>query len=258
MIFDAVQKTGPVLVSMPHDGYLIPDDIAADMTQAGKESVDTDWHIGPLYEFIQNLDISHVRARYSRYVVDLNRPPDGKALYPGENETGLAPMETFDGRPLYRTPPIRNDVMQRLDKYWRPYHDHIQQELQRIKSLHGYAILWDAHSIRGSVPKFFEGVLPDLNLGTHAGQSCDSRLENEAMNIIQNSAYTHVLNGRFKGGFITRHYGKPKDGIHALQLEINQSTYLEQEWPPKMSLPKTKELQTLLKKILTALSQHKP
>lgn len=219
--------SSPLLVSMPHIGLEIPNDIKAQMTEHGLKMGDTDWYIDRLYNFLQDLGVSIIGAKYSRYVVDLNRGTDGESLYPGQTVTGLCPTHTFDGNPLYKAGYKINEAA-RVEKYWRPYHDKIVRELKRLKCDHGYARLWDAHSIKSHVPELFEGQLPDLNLGTGNGISADHVLVGKCDDIIRASSYTGALNGRFKGGYITRHFGDPKNNIEAIQLEISQSTYMNE------------------------------
>lgn len=229
------QGTAPLLISMPHAGTYVPPAIAARLTPEARQVPDTDWHLPRLYDFARALGASILVATHSRYVVDLNRPPDGASLYPGQNVTGLCPVDMFDERPLYADPldrPDEAEVAARRDAYWAPYHAQLRAELDRIRALHGVAVLWDAHSIRSVLPRFFEGKLPDLNLGTGQGTSCDPALA-EALLAIAKSAqgYTSVLNGRFTGGYITRHYGEPARDIHAVQLEMTQCSYMQEALP---------------------------
>jgi N-formylglutamate deformylase len=226
--------SGPLLVSMPHVGLHIPDDIAGCMTDLARRVSDTDWHIDRLYDFLDDLGASTIAATHSRYVVDLNRPPDGASLYPGKATTELCPTGTFDGEPLYRdgATPDDAEVSRRVARYWKPYHEQLAAELQRLKAAHGYALLWDAHSIRSVVPRLFEGRLPDLNIGTAGGASCGPGLAKQVLAAAEASqTYSAVLNGRFKGGYITRQYGRPGEDVHAIQLELSQRTYME-EPPP--------------------------
>lgn len=224
------QGSGPLLVSMPHVGTRLPDDIAAMMTTKGRAVEDTDWYVDRLYNFLDELGISVLQAKYSRYVIDLNRGADGATLYPGKSETELCPTSSFDNHPLYQQgyEPDTKEISRRQQLYWQPYHDKIQAELDRIKQQFGFAILWDAHSIQSHVPRFFEGRLPDLNLGTADGASCDPDRANALYAIAKASPYTAAFNGRFKGGFITRTYGNPADNIHAVQMEISQTTYMDE------------------------------
>jgi N-formylglutamate deformylase len=227
--------TRPLLISMPHVGTHVPPALAACLTDEGRRVPDTDWHLERLYDFADELGASVLVATHSRYVIDLNRPPDGASLYPGQNVTGLCPVDLFDEEPLYRDPkdlPTEAEIAARREVLWRPYHAQITQELARLKAQHGAAALWDAHSIRSVVPRFFEGRLADLNLGTADGASCDTGLAMRLLAIGQQApGYTAVLNGRFKGGHITRFYGQPAQGVHAIQLEMTQSCYMQEAWP---------------------------
>ncbi len=229
------QGTAPLLISMPHTGTHVPADIAAKLTPAGREVHDTDWHMPTLYDFAKQIGASTLVATHSRYVIDLNRSPDGASLYPGQSVTGLCPIDGFDSKPLYLhkgDEPNEADIARRRALYWQPYHDQLRAELNRIKAAHGVAMLWDAHSIRSVLPRFFEGKLPDLNLGTADGQSCDPALALQLLAIAQTAlAHTSVLNGRFKGGYITRNYGQPEQGFHAVQLEMTQSSYMQEQMP---------------------------
>lgn len=233
-LFKFRQGSGPLLVSMPHVGLHIPDEIAAGMTPLARTVADTDWHIDRLYDFLDDLGASVVTATHSRYVADLNRPPDGASLYPGRATTGLCPTETFDGEPLYRgnAAPDEAKIGRRVEHYWKPYHERLDVELHRLKAAHGYALLWDAHSIRSVVPRLFDGRLPDFNIGTAGGASCDPELARRVVATAESAqGYGTVLNGRFKGGYITRHYGRPADGVHAIQLELSQRTYMDEGAP---------------------------
>jgi N-formylglutamate deformylase len=224
----------PLLVSMPHVGTHLPDELARRMTDNARGVADTDWHVDRLYDFLGGLGAAIIQATHSRYVIDLNRPPDSAPLYPGAANTGLCPTEQFDGQPLYKggETPGDAEVQQRLERYWRPYHDRLSAELQALRAGHGIALLFEAHTIRSRVPRLFEGRLPDINLGTADGKSCASDL---AALLIETAgeaeAYSSVLNGRFKGGYITRRYGRPAEGIHAVQLELAQLTYMDEDPP---------------------------
>jgi N-formylglutamate deformylase len=231
-IFELHQGTAPLLISVPHDGTLIPDDIASRMVPAARRAPDTDWHVARLYDFAREFGASMIVPRHSRYVVDLNRPPDDTSLYPGQNTTGLCPMVQFSGEAVYLDgqAPDEAEVGERVERYWRPYHDALRAELERIHAGHGRATLWEGHSIRGSeLPFLFDGRLPDLNLGTAGGRSCSPALQArlEAVLAAQDDC-DFVVNGRFKGGYITREYGEPARGIDAVQLEISQRVYMDE------------------------------
>jgi N-formylglutamate deformylase len=231
-IFHLTRGQAPILVSFPHSGTYLPPEIAARMTDVGKTVPDTDWHVPKLYSFLDAMGASRIEATHSRYVVDLNRPPDDKELYAGQKKTGLVPVDTFRGEPLYieGEMPNADEVIARR-KYWQPYHDALAAEVSRLKAVHGSVILWDAHSIESEMPSLFDGRLPDLNLGTYDGKSCDTDIADAAFEAAKASSFSAVLNARFKGGYITRHYGAPKKGVHAIQLEMAQAIYMS-EGPP--------------------------
>ena len=221
-----------LLVSIPHAGRFVPPGIGVRMTGAARLLPDTDWHVDRLYDFLGEMGASVLIATHSRYVVDLNRPADNSPLYRGMTETGVCPTDTFDGEPIWRErqAPAADEVPERIDRYWRPYHDRLRAELDALRSTHGSAVLWDAHSIRSRVPRLFTGELPVLNIGTNGGQSCDADV---AARLFAYAAAipkcTAVLNGRFKGGYVTRTYGDPASGINAVQLELAQRSYMDEK-----------------------------
>ncbi len=222
----------PLLISLPHNGSAIPDDIAARMTPAARRSVDSDWHVAELYDFARELGASVLRPFASRYVVDLNRPADGHALYPGRTETGLVPTMMFDGTPIYLDgqAPDAAEIAHRVDRWWRPYHEALAAEIARLKAEHGRVVVWEGHSIRSVVPLLFDGRLPDFNLGTADGASCSAALAKSLDELLAGQdRYSHVLNGRFKGGYITRQYGRPDEGVDAVQLELAQLNYMDED-----------------------------
>ena len=231
-IFHLTRGQAPLLVSFPHSGTYLPPEIAARMTPTGLSLPDTDWHVPKLYAFLDSMGASHIDATHSRYVVDLNRPPDDQELYAGQKKTGLVPTDTFKGEPIYRDgeAPTDDQIAARR-KYWQPYHDALAQELSRLKAIHGTVILWDAHSIESVLPTLFEGRLPDLNLGTFDNKACDKDIAETTFAAAQQTGFNAVLNARFKGGYITRHYGDRKKGINAIQLEMAQAIYMD-EGPP--------------------------
>ena len=230
------QGSLPLLVSMPHSGTYLPPEIAARLTAVAQTVPDTDWHIPQLYDFLQDLDVSLLQATHSRYVIDLNRAPDNKALYAGASNTELCPLQTFDQEEIYREGqrPDAAEVEARRAEIWQPYHDRLRDELAAIKARHGFALLWDAHSIRSEVPRFFEGRLPDLNLGTADGKAAAPGLLDLLAAVARDAGqlgYTHAANGRFKGGYITRSHGDPANSVHAVQLELSQITYMDEDPP---------------------------
>lgn len=242
----------PLLVSVPHAGTELPEDMKARLTAAAAPLPDTDWHVEKLYDFAPNLDATLLVAKMSRYVIDLNRSPDGAALYPGADETGLCPTSTFDRQPIYRSGEelAESEIQGRIEQFWRPYHEALKSELDRIIDLHGFAVLWDAHSIRSRVPRFFDGRLPDLNFGTADGASADAALAQGLMELAGASDHTPVLNGRFKGGYITRFYGASAKAVHAVQLELSQKNYMNEAPPYSYDEARAADLRGLLEKFL--------
>ena len=231
-LFHLTRGRAPIIVSFPHSGTYLPPEIAARMTDVARTVPDTDWHVPRLYSFLEAMGASRIEATHSRFVTDLNRPPDDQELYAGQKKTGLVPVDTFRGEPLYQEgqQPDADEIIARR-KYWQPYHDALATEISRLKAVHGSIILWDAHSIESELPSLFEGRLPDLNLGTFGGKSCDKDLAVATFEAAKASGFSAVLNGRFKGGYITRHYGAPKKGVHAIQLEMAQAIYMDQGPP---------------------------
>ncbi len=226
------QGTSPLFVSLPHDGTALPEDLARRMTPAARRVPDTDWHVSQLYAFARDLGASMIVPTYSRYVVDLNRPPDDVSLYPGQNTTGLCPLVQFSGEPVYLPgeEPAPDEIAARVKRYWRPYHDELAAEIQRIKSVHGRVVLWEGHSIRSIVPFLFDGRLPDFNLGTADGTSCTAGFQRKLIMALESQRkFTFVANGRFKGGYITRHYGDSINGVDAIQLELAQCNYMDED-----------------------------
>jgi len=223
------------------------------MAPAAAALPDTDWHVDRLYDFLDGLGASVLSATHSRYVIDLNRPPDNTNLYPGQDTTPLVPLDTFAREPLYRPgeAPDEREVGARVARYWRPYHDTLRSELERLRKTHGYALLWDAHSIASELPRFFSGRLPDLNLGSASGASCAPAIEAAVFAEAGRAAgYTAVLNGRFKGGYITRAYGRPADRVHAMQLELSQRTYMNEPSPFEFREDLANRLRPVLRRLL--------
>lgn len=246
---------GPVLLTQPHSGTALTDDVAARLNAYGDARADTDWHVDRLYDGLLD-DATVVRATLHRYVVDVNRSPDDRSLYPGMNTTGLCPVTDFDGRLIYRTgqEPSKDEIESRRRAYHAPYHDAVAAELERIRDRHGVAILYDCHSIRSRIPYLFEGTLPVFNIGTNEGRSCASGVEYLASSTCRAAGdYDTVVNGRFRGGWTTRHYGNPAAGVHAIQMELAQRAYMD-EAPPWTYRPELAEsLREVLKKLLEEL-----
>ncbi len=251
---DVVQGDGPIVLGMPHTGTFVPPDIHAMLNENGRALADTDWHIDRLYDGVLP-GVTTVRARLHRYVIDVNRDPSGVSLYPGQNTTGLVPLTDFDGVGIWDRPPDAAEVARRCALYHAPYHVALLAELERVKARHGVAILYDCHSIRSRIPFLFDGVLPDLNIGTNEGATCDTKVESRVVDLCSAAYdYKSILNGRFKGGWTTRYYGRPAAGVHAIQMEIAQSAYLATESAPwAYDHDKATRLRRLLKDILDAI-----
>jgi formiminoglutamase len=247
---------GPVLLAQPHSGTRVPEEIGARLNETGRALADTDWHVDRLYDGLLD-DATVVRAIVSRYVVDANRDPEGRSLYPGMNTTDLCPTTDFDGRPIYKEgeEPSDGEIESRRRIFHTPYHEALAEEIARIRRRHGVVILYDCHSIRSHIPYLFEGTLPVFNIGTYEGRSCAPGIEKLARAICgAATGFDTVVNRRFKGGWTTRHYGAPPEGIHALQMELAQRAYME-EAPPWTYLPERADtLRAHLKELLEELT----
>lgn len=228
---EVVRGDGPVVVGLPHVGTHVPPDVWGRLNARGRALADTDWHVERLYEGLLP-GATLVRATHHRYVLDVNRDPSGESLYPGQATTDLVPLTDFEGEPIWDDPPDAAEVARRAAVVHAPYHAALLAEMERVRALHGVAILWDAHSIRSRLPFLFEGVLPDLNIGTNGGLACAVDVACPVLGLATTSGYSHVLDGRFRGGWTTRRYGRPREGWHAIQMEVAQSCYLAAEAPP--------------------------
>jgi len=248
-----------LIISLPHVGTEFPPEVEARLTPRARAAEDTDWHVDLLYGFARATGASWLRPRLSRYVVDLNRPPDDAALYPGQASTGLCPALAFDGTPLYaHGAPDAAEIARRRDCYWAPYHAAIAELIEANRKRHGFAVLLDAHSIRSEVPRLFDGRLPDINVGTNDGRSCSPGLSAAVMAVLgAQSRFSHVLNGRFKGGHITRHYGEPGKNVQALQIELAQSAYMD-ESTNAYDANRAAPLQKVLAGIVRVLQEFSP
>ena len=227
-LFHLHQGESALVISVPHAGVFMPPEVAPQLTEAGRAMVDTDWHVDRLYDFAPGLGATLLVATHSRNVVDLNRSPSGGKLYPGQAETAICPGETFAGEPLYAEPLAPAEMARRIGEYWQPYHAALQAELDRVRARHGRVHLLDAHSIRGEIPRLFAGALPDLNFGTNSGASAAPGLVARAIGATKSAGFGQVLDGRFRGGHITRQYGRPDMGVHAIQLELAQRCYMDE------------------------------
>lgn len=248
---EIVQGDGPVILGLPHTGAFVPEEIFARLTPRGRELADTDWHVERLYDGLLP-GATTVRATFHRYVVDANRDPSGASLYPGQNTTGLVPMTDFDGVPIWTEEPDAAEIEARRVAFHAPYHAALAAEIARVRAKHGVAIIYDCHSIRSVIPHLFAGTLPDLNIGTNEGRTCALEIEAAVTALCELAeGYSFTLNGRFKGGWTTRHYGRPETGVHAIQMELAQSTHLQDEtsgwaYAPDKAARLRPHLQTIL------------
>lgn len=249
----------PLIVSIPHAGARIPEEIEAVLDSQWLGRKDADWWVDRLYDFAPQLGATVVMTPFSRTVIDVNRDPSGKSLYPGQATTELCPTTTFDGEPLYRRghEPDITQIVSRRVRYFDPYHRAIGDELARLEMSHRNVVLFEAHSIRSKIPRLFEGELPNFNIGTNGGATCDVRLQNAVEDICDASRFSHVVNGRFKGGWTTRSYGHPEMGVHAVQLELACRGYMDEpsrvspkNWPPAYDPVRAAPMRDVLKRTL--------
>jgi len=251
----------PVLISLPHVGTLIPQEIGADLVEPALLVPDTDWHLEQLYGFARQMGVGLLVPRYSRYLIDLNRPPENTPMYAGVNNTELCPTRFFTGEPLYRPgrEPDEEAIAQRRVGYWRPYHAALAAELKRLKAAHGHAVLFDGHSIKSELPWLFEGRLPDLNLGTVAGTSCTPSLRQALLGVLRvQRHFSHVVDARFKGGYITRHFGRPAESVHAVQLEMCWRCYMPEQPPYQVDPERAAALAPVLRGLVQTMLNWKP
>ena len=254
-IFQIHLGSSPLLISLPHDGSVIPEALQARMQANARSAPDTDWHVSRLYDFAKSLGATILQPKYSRYVIDLNRPPDDVSLYPGQNTTGLCPIRQFSGEPVYLEGhwPSEHEINSRIEHYWRPYHHALKTQIARLHFLHGRVMLWEGHSIKSQVPFLFDGILSDFNLGTVAGASCKPATQDAIENILsEQNRFTSVCNGRFKGGHITRAYHDLANNIETVQLELSQATYLDEE-SREYDEAKAGHVQALIRKFFDAI-----
>lgn len=260
---EVIWGDGPVVLGVPHAGQHVPPDVREGLNQTGRALADTDWHVDRLHEGLMP-DATMVRAVAHRYVIDCNRSPDDVSLYPGQNTTGLCPTVDFEGRPIHRDghAPDAEERARRLASWHAPYHAALAEALRRARDRHGVALLYDCHSIRGRLPFLFEGRLPDFNIGTNDGASCSPEIAAAVEAACRQAAaadgYTMVRDGRFKGGWTTRHYGCPADGIHAVQMELTQDSYMDESPPWSYRSDKAERLRGHLARVLAAAREALP
>lgn len=255
---DVTRRGGPLVLSMPHCGTHVPEALFARLTPTGRRLPDTDWHIDRLYDFAGEFDATVVRANVSRYVIDVNRDPHDRSLYPGQATTGLCPTTTFDGDPLYASgdEPDVAEIEARRREWYAPYHGALAREIAHGRSRHGYCVLYDCHSIRSRVPRLFDGALPVLNVGTNNGDSCARALQDAVVAACaEQDEFDHVVNGRFRGGWITRHYGRPGENVHAVQMELAQRAYMHEQPPWKYDGDRAALIRPTLRSVLQSIRE---
>ena len=260
-IFTLHPGSTPLLISLPHVGTVIPPSLQARYTERALQVEDTDWHLEALYGFARDMGAGVIVPRYSRYVIDLNRPSENTPMYAGANNTELCPTRAFTGEGIYREgqAPTPTEVQERVRTYWQPYRDALSTELTRLRALHGHAVLFDGHSIRSELPWLFEGTLPDLNLGTASGTSAAPALREALAGVLQgHPQFSHVVDGRFKGGHITRHYGQPASHWHAIQLEMCWKCYMHETPPYALDAQRMQRVQPVLQALVRAMIEWRP
>ncbi|MCF8482823.1 MAG: N-formylglutamate deformylase [Rhodospirillum sp.] len=224
----------PLILGFPHVGTTIPPEIEARLVTPWLARKDADWWVDKLYAFAKEMGATLVGTTLSRTVIDVNRDPSGVTLYPGQVTTGLCPVEGFDGDPLYQDgrAPDEAEIARRRALWFDPYHAALEAEIARLRAVHPRVVLYDCHSIRSAIPRLFEGVLPVFNLGTNSGVACAPELERAAVALLAVSGQPFAVNGRFKGGYVTRHHGRPETGVHALQMELACRGYMDEPIGP--------------------------
>lgn len=251
----------PLLVTFPHTGTELPPAIEARLCSRWLAQKDADHWVHHLYDFVHALGATTLRTQLSRSVIDVNRDPTGASLYPGQSTTELCPLTTFDGEALYRPgcEPDTKDIAERRAAYFAPYHLALANELARLRARHACVVLLDAHSIRSSIPRLFEGTLPELNIGSYDDRASASELVDAVQAACARSQFSWVRNGRFKGGWTTRHYGKPSQGTHAVQLELACRSYMHEpelpnaeNWPPAYDPVRAAALRRVLTEVVQA------
>jgi N-formylglutamate deformylase len=259
-VFTLHRGSTPLVISFPHVGTAFPDELRSAYTERALAAEDTDWFLDRLYAFAAGLGATLLVPRFSRYVIDLNRGSDNAPMYPGRNNTELCPTRHFTGEALYRPgrAPDADEIQRRVQRYWQPYHDTLAAALEERRSAHGHAVLFDAHSIKSELPWLFEGQLPHMNLGTVDGRSCAPSLRQALAAVFEaQDRFSHVIDGRFKGGHITRHFGRPQQGLHAVQLEMCWRAYMD-ESPPRWNDARTAEVTPLLRALVLTLRDWAP
>jgi len=252
---DVKRGNAPLLISVPHAGIELPAEVAKQVVSQELAIGDADWHMDRIYDFVLDMDATMVKTAISRTAIDVNRDPSGASLYPGQATTELVPTTTFDGVPIYKPgcEPDASEVERRRGAYFDPYHSALQAEIDRLLAIHRRIVVYDCHSIRSVIPRLFEGELPVFNIGTNNGASADPGLTEIVRQACEASEKPFVVNGRFRGGWITRHYGRPEQGVHAVQMELAQRIYMDEAKPGVIDPVRTEQAVTLLRPVLTAI-----
>jgi len=259
-MIEVTRGASPLVLALPHTGTDVPVEVWDKLNDTGRALADTDWHVHGLYTGLVD-GVTTVRTPIHRYVIDVNRDPEGQSLYPGQNTTTLVPMTDFDGHPIWQdgAEPDAEEIARLGDLYHAPYHSALEVELRRVRDLHGFAILYDCHSIRSQIPFLFDRRLPDFNIGTNRGVTCDPGIEAQVQQRCEAArGYSSILNGRFLGGWTTRHYGHPAQGVHAIQMELAQASYCEEVPPWTYDRIRADRLREHLRHILTDLISWRP
>lgn len=260
-MIELTRGNAPLVVSLPHTGTDIPAEIVERLVSPWRSLKDTDWHVERLYDFAADFGATVIRTTASRTVIDVNRDPNGLSLYPGQATTELCPTTTFDGEPLYKAgeEPMGEEIAQRRRLFFEPYHAALADEIARLRTRHPRVVVYDCHSIRSVIPRLFDGELPQFNIGTNSGKSCDPVLTAAVERVVSDTGLSHVVNGRFKGGYITRQYGNPAGGVHAIQMELAIRGYLrepdvvtETNWPPEYDADFAAPMKATLRRVLEA------
>lgn len=227
-------RKAPLIVSLPHAGVDLPPDIEAACVSPWRARKDADWWIDRLYGFARDLDATIVHTAISRTAIDVNRDPSGVSLYPGQATTELCPTTTFDGEPLYKPgrAPDAAEVARRKATYFAPYHAALAGEIARLRDIHPRIVLYDCHSIRSVIPRLFDGALPNFNIGTNSGKSCDPALQTAVEAQCARTDFSWIANGRFTGGWVTRSHGNRQAGVHTVQMELACRGYMREEAGP--------------------------
>ncbi|GAA4113631.1 N-formylglutamate deformylase [Aquimarina addita] len=231
-ITEATVPKVPILISIPHAGTQFPVEIKHYYKKKMRNHLDdTDWYVHKLYEFAPSLGITIIKANLSRWVIDLNRDPKSIPLYTDNRLiTAITPITDFYGNNIYTSSSSEPDpieIQRRLDLYYWPYYRQIETLIADLKKKFGKVLLWDAHSIRHLVSTIQKKPFPDMILGNNDQKTAHPQLILTALEKLRSKKFEVAHNTPFKGGHITRYFGKPAQNVHALQLEMNKILYMD-------------------------------